>query len=113
MSLKDNDKMPESRTVSESYVSSESRTVPESRTVYESYVSSESRTRPESYVSSESYKYCIEGESRDGNRLFKYRICRKVFPDKKECDVYYKKIKELNIDSNCIKSVCSLSDNSV
>jgi len=68
---------------------------------------SESRTRPESY------KYCIEGETRDSNGLFKYKICRKVFPDTKDCGMYYKKIKELNIDSNCIKSVCSLSDNSV
>jgi len=71
---------------------------------------SESQTRSESQTMSESYKYCIEYES---NGIFKYKICRKVLPDMKECDIYYKKIKELHLSSNCIKSSCILSNNSV
>jgi hypothetical protein len=57
----------------------------------------------------ETYKYCVEYEK----DFFKYKICRKV---NKECDIYNKKIQELDISNNIIKPVCvskSLSNNTI
>jgi hypothetical protein len=44
----------------------------------------------------EKIKYCIEY---DDNHLFKYKICKTLSPDVKECDVYHKKMVELVIDN--------------
>ena len=47
----------------------------------------------------ETYKYCVEYEK----DFFKYKICRKVIQPDKDCDIYNKKIQELDISNNIIK----------
>jgi hypothetical protein len=49
-------------------------------------------------------KYCIEYE--DSKSLFKYKICKKVITEEKECDIYHKKMLELVIDKISMKSTC-------
>jgi hypothetical protein len=60
----------------------------------------------------ETYKYCVEYEK----DFFKYKICRKVIQPDKHCDIYNKKLQELDISNNIIKPLCvpkSLSNNTI
>lgn len=57
-----------------------------------------------SKVPKEKFKYCIEYT--DDKGLFKYKICKTLLPEVKECDIYHKKMIELLIDRKSYASMC-------